>query len=79
MNKDQLIGGAILLLCLLVTVFYLATLAYPDWLSAIGIQSTATAIQFWIIVVPVTIAFVGILAIGAWIVWTWQQPRLRNR
>lgn len=70
MNKDQLIGAAILLLCLLVAVFYLATLAYPDWLSTIGIQSTATAIQFWIIAVPVTIAFVGILAIGAWIGWT---------
>jgi len=70
MNKDRLIGAAIVLFCLLIAVFYLATLAYPSWLSNIGIQSTATLIQFWIIAVPVTIAFIGILGIGAWIGWT---------
>ena len=68
--KDRLIGGAIMLLCLIIAAVYLATLAYPSWLATVGLHATAAEVQFWIIAVPVTIAFVGILAIGAWIGWT---------
>ena len=66
-SKDQAIGGAIFIVCLLVAVFYLVTLFDPDWLSSIA---TPADVRFWIIAVPVFIAFVAIMAIGAWIGWT---------
>ncbi len=72
MNKDQTIGAVILIVCVLVAVFYVVTLAYPNWLSMVGIQATSSTIgvQFWVIAIPVAIGFIGILTIGAWIGWT---------
>jgi H+/Cl- antiporter ClcA len=67
-SKDQAIGGVICLVCVLVAVFYVLTLFVPNWLSWIGINYTFD--QFWLIAVPVLVAFVAILAIGAWIGWT---------
>ncbi len=70
MSKDQAIGGIIFIICAIVAIFYVTTLFYPQWLSMIGITATETEIQFWIIAVPVFIAFVAIMGIGAWIGWT---------
>ena len=70
MSKDQAIGGIILIVCAMVAIFYVVTFFYPQWLSMIGIQATGAEIQFWIIAVPVFIAFLAILSIGAWIGWT---------
>jgi hypothetical protein len=70
MNKDQAIGGVILLVCLIVAVGYLVTLFYPNWLVGFGFLGSAVNIQFWIIAVPVFIGFTAILFIGAWIGWT---------
>jgi hypothetical protein len=67
-SKDQAIGGVIFIVCVLVAIFYVVTLFYPQWLSAWAPDSSA--VQFWIIAVPVFIAFVAIMAIGAWIGWT---------
>jgi hypothetical protein len=69
-SKDQAIGGAILLVCVLVAVFYIVTLFYPSWLSVLGLTVNAANVQFWVIAVPVFIAFVAIMFIGAWIGWT---------
>lgn len=69
-RKDQTIGAAIVTLCLLIGLFYLVTLFYPQWLNMLGIQTTQTNIQFWMIAVPVLVAFIAILGIGAWIGWT---------
>jgi hypothetical protein len=71
MSKDQAIGGAILVVCVVVAVVYLVALfGYNDlvkpWLN-IGFTS---AVQFWLIAVPVFVAFMAILFIGAWIGWT---------
>ena len=66
-SKDQAIGGVICLVCVVVAVFYVVTLFYPAWLSSIA---AAADVQFWVIAVPVLIAFVAIMAIGAWIGWT---------
>ena len=60
MNKDQTIGAAIFVTCLIVAIAYVAALLWPD----------LAAIRLWLIAIPVTIAFVGVLAIGAWIGWT---------
>jgi len=70
-SKDQAIGGAILLVCVVVAVVYLVALfgyeqLIKPWLN-IG---NAVDVRFWLIAVPVFVAFVAILFIGAWIGWT---------
>ena len=68
MSKDQAIGGAILIVCLLVAIGYTLSLFYPEWLTNIGIDYTFP--QLWVVAIPVFIAFIAILFIGAWIGWT---------
>ncbi|HSQ48553.1 MAG TPA: hypothetical protein VLL96_02590 [Candidatus Deferrimicrobiaceae bacterium] len=70
MSKDQAIGAAILTVCVVVAVGYLVTLFYPQWLVTIGLLGNAANVQFWVIAIPVFVAFVAILAIGAWIGYT---------
>ena len=60
MNKDQSIGATIFIACLAVAIGYITALLWPAF----------EAIRLGLIAIPVTIAFVGILAIGAWIGWT---------
>ena len=73
-SKDQSIGGIIFLLCAVIAVLYVVTLFYPNWiLSLQGLTVTDAGkfqVQFWLIAVPVFIAFIAIMAIGAWIGWT---------
>ncbi len=69
-SKDQSIGGAILAVCVIVAIGYIVTLFYPSWLGYIGIHSATKDVQFWVIAVPVFVAFVAIMFIGAWIGWT---------
>jgi predicted DNA-binding transcriptional regulator len=70
LSKDQAIGAAILAICILVSVFYVVTLFYPQWLNVFGMQITQANAQFWVIAVPILIVFIAILGIGAWIGWT---------
>jgi len=70
-SKDQAIGGVICLVCVVVAVLYVVGLfgyeqLIKPWLN-IG---SVGAVQYWLIAVPVLIAFIAILAIGAWIGWT---------
>ncbi|MCW4010853.1 MAG: transcriptional regulator [Candidatus Bathyarchaeota archaeon] len=71
MSKDQAIGGAILAVCAVVTVVYLVALfgyeqLIQPWLNVGSLE----AVRYWLIAVPVLVAFVAILLIGAWIGWT---------
>ncbi|MEM2968049.1 MAG: hypothetical protein QXJ40_01640 [Candidatus Bathyarchaeia archaeon] len=68
MSKDQAIGGAILVVCLLVAIGYTLSLFVPNWPSWIGIDYEFP--QLWVVAIPVFIAFIAILLIGAWIGWT---------
>jgi hypothetical protein len=70
MSKDQAIGGAILVVCLVIALLYTVTLFYPQWLVTIGLLSSTASVGYWLIAVPVFVAFVAILAIGAWIGYT---------
>ncbi|MCW3997167.1 MAG: transcriptional regulator [Candidatus Bathyarchaeota archaeon] len=74
MSKDQAIGGAIFIVCLLVAVGYIVTLFVPtifvDFLDYIGLSTTVEDVKFWIVAIPVFIAFIAVLFIGAWIGWT---------
>jgi hypothetical protein len=58
MDRDQVVGVLILLVCVAVAVGYLVGLfLFPS-------------IQFWLIAIPVIVAFMAVLGIGAWIGWT---------
>jgi predicted DNA-binding transcriptional regulator len=70
LSKDQAIGGAILVVCLVVALLYTVTLFYPQWLVTIGLLGSTANVGFWVIAIPVFIAFVAILGIGAWIGYT---------
>ncbi len=69
-SKDQGIGGAILAVCVIVAILYIVTLFYPAWLSLLGLTFSEGGVRFWVIAIPVFVAFVAIMFIGAWIGWT---------
>jgi predicted DNA-binding transcriptional regulator len=70
-SKDQSIGGIIFVVCVLIALFYVVTLFYPQWLEIFGIKAAwISDVQFWVIAVPVFVAFVAVMGIGAWIGWT---------
>ena len=59
-NKDQGIGWLICIGCVTIAISYIVALFYP----------ALEAIRLWLVAIPVLIAFIAILAIGAWIGWT---------
>lgn len=70
-SKDQSIGGLIFIVCVVVGILYFMTLVYPYWLGVFGVSVTWLGYaQFWVVAIPVLIAFIAIMAIGAWIGWT---------
>jgi predicted DNA-binding transcriptional regulator len=72
-SKDQAVGGLICLICVVIAILYLVTLFYPQWTEIFGwtIENVPRAnIQFWVVAIPVFIAFIAVLGIGAWIGWT---------
>jgi phage shock protein PspC (stress-responsive transcriptional regulator) len=70
-SKDQVIGGAILLVCVLVAVFYIVAIVAPDQVtSLIRSDMDKDTFRLWTVIIPVFIAFVSIMFIGAWIGWT---------
>jgi len=64
-SKDQGIGGAILAVCVIVAVGYVVLVADPGLFSW-----DATTVRLDAVLILVSIAFIAILAIGAWIGWT---------
>ena len=70
-SKDQAIGWLIFLVCAVVIVGYIVTLfGYEPIVKDIINLGDPVEVRFWLIAVPVLIAFVAVLAIGAWIGWT---------
>jgi len=68
-SKDQVIGGIIFAVCLIVGILY--TLGLFWWGYPFGIDTQPPwTIGFWLIAIPVFLAFIAIMAIGAWIGWT---------
>jgi hypothetical protein len=65
-SKDQLIGGIIFVVCVIVGILYTLGLFY------FGDPFTGSGwpIYIWLIAIPVYLAFIAIMAIGAWIGWT---------
>jgi predicted DNA-binding transcriptional regulator len=70
-SKDQAIGGVICLVCVLVAIAYTILVIFPGEVAGLlSISSTGDSIRLVAVLVPVLIAFIAILAIGAWIGWT---------
>jgi len=74
MSKDQAIGGAILAVCVIVAIAYAFIVIFPDTVnSLIGkpiINDVGNTVRIYAVLIPVFIAFIAILLIGAWIGWT---------
>ncbi len=64
-SKDQGIGGAILAVCVIVIIGYLILVGDPALFSL-----DAGTVRLDAVLILVSIAFIAILAIGAWIGWT---------
>jgi predicted DNA-binding transcriptional regulator len=65
MGKDQVIGGAILAVCVIVIVVYLVLMVDPGLFSL-----NATEVRLDAVLILVSAAFIAILSIGAWIGYT---------
>ena len=61
-SKDQGIGGAILIVCVIVAVGYLVLVVDPGLFNL-----NATNVRLDAVLILVSIAFIAILSIGAWI------------
>jgi len=59
-SKDQAVGALICTLCVVIAAAYTIALFWP----------ALEAIRLWLVAIPVLIAFMAILGIGAWIGWT---------
>ncbi len=65
-SKDQGIGGAILAVCVIVAIVYVILVSVPQQVFKLN----GTTVRLDAVLVLVSIAFIAILAIGAWIGWT---------
>jgi len=69
-SKDQTIGGLIFLVCVIVAIGYVVALFLPIQLFSLFNAVPPIDFQLWLVAVPVLIAFLVVLFIGAWIGWT---------
>jgi len=73
-DKDQAIGALIFLVCAIIAVAYLAALIFPGvivaYLKSTWTTLTVSSLRYWLVAIPVLVASLAILAIGAWIGWT---------
>jgi predicted DNA-binding transcriptional regulator len=70
-SKDQAIGWVIFLVCAVIAIVYFVALIFPSQIiELIGLDLATETFRLWLVAVPVLIAFIAILAIGAWIGWT---------
>lgn len=71
MSKDQAIGGAILVVCVLVAILYTVAMFVPSWITCtLNMDISDNTFRLWAVAIPVFVAFVAIMLIGAWIGWT---------
>lgn len=66
-SKDQAIGGLIFIVCVIVAIGYVIALFFPTYVFSWVEPNIA---QLWLVAIPVLIAFLVVLFIGAWIGWT---------
>jgi len=75
-SKDQAIGGLIFIVCVVIAIGYVVGLFfYEPWIkdflmNSLNLNWSTASVRYWLVAVPVLVAFVAILGIGAWIGWT---------
>ena len=69
-SKDQGIGGLIFIVCVIVAIGYVITLFFPTEFLSLFNVTPPPDVRLWLVAVPVLIAFLVVLFIGAWIGWT---------
>jgi len=70
-SKDQAIGGLIFIVCVVLIIGYIAGMFFYDpWIKNVINLGGETFVRQWLVAIPVLIAFVAVLGIGAWIGWT---------
>lgn len=73
-SKDQTIGGLIFLVCVVVAIAYVIALAFTPQVSELfgwkWNPLTVWHARIALVAIPLAIALVAVLAIGAWIGWT---------
>ena len=76
MAKDRVLGGLIFAACAIVMVFYvLGMFFYDPYIKSVIDLGPESLVRYWLVAVPVLIAFVAVLAFGAWIGWTMAATR----
>ncbi len=72
-SKDQAIGGVIFIVCAVIAIGYIVTLFFTkevvDLLKPY-LNLAVDWVRYWLVAIPVFIAFIAVLCIGAWIGWT---------
>jgi hypothetical protein len=71
-SKDQAIGWLIFLVCAVIAILYFIAVIFPgNVLQLLGQDVSGTeTFRLYLVAAPVLIAFLAVLAIGAWIGWT---------
>jgi len=76
-SKDQAIGGLIFLVCVIIIIGYIGAIFFYDNTTigisikkALNLPWSTSSVAYWLVAVPVFIAFIAVLGIGAWIGWT---------
>jgi len=70
MSKDQAIGGLIFIVCAVVIIGYIVGMFFYPFIKPVINLGDEAFVQKWLVAIPVLVAFVAVLAIGAWIGWT---------
>src|SRR3989337_2390613 len=70
MSKDQAIGGLIFIVCVVVIIGYIVGMFFYPFIKPVIYLGDEAFVQKWVVAIPVLVAFVAVLAIGAWIGWT---------
>ena|SRR3990170_6993785 len=70
MSKDQAIGGLIFIVCVVVIIGYIVGMFFYPFIKPVIYLGDEAFVQKWLVAIPVLVAFVAVLAIGAWIGWT---------
>jgi len=70
-SKDQAIGGLIFIVCIVLIIGYIAGMFFYDpYIKNVIDIGSLGGVRYWLVAIPVLVAFVAVLGIGAWIGWT---------
>jgi hypothetical protein len=70
-SKDQTIGALILVACVLIVIAFVGLLfLYDPYITSYINIGAASEVCYWLIATPVALAFIAVMAIGAWIGYT---------